>query len=476
MKNLRASTYRRTLFILCSTFLLFSLFGSRQGAYSNSFANLTLPKVAKFYPAEGLAAYRIKSEIPALTITAQIGYGSLYEKKDNAGISTLLVKTISLAGSRQFPGNALYQTVENIGGKIYFDASWEETSITITVLDRYAETAFKVLADLIKDPLIESGALNDARSLVEESLKRQRDMPHIVAFEALREILFDGNGYGATPTKKSLSSITADTLQAIVRSSFAAGNIILGISSSLDGGRIESLAKKYFSDIRKGPRQKYLVDHALLCSNLAKNSGKIFLIPREIPQATIAVGTIAPPIGLPDEFSLSSMNYILGGGSFNSRLMTEIRAKRGLTYSTASVVRFRKETGLFLAYAQTRNDAAPLTLKLILENIEMMKTKDVSAEELDWMRLSLENSYIFEFDTPRNILSKYLFLDYYGLSESYLSGYIDKIRAVTAPSIMQSAKSLFGKGIVKVVVGKREIEGKLAEQGEVVIYPTVSSL
>ncbi len=476
MKNSVLSSFFRTLLILFGILLLVYAYGNPQSAHSNSFTGLTLPEVTKFHPAEGLSAYRIQSEIPALTITAQIGYGSLYEKKDNAGISALLVKTISLAGSRKFPGTALYQTIENIGGKIYFDASWEETSITITVLDRYAETAFKVLADLIKDPRIETNALNDARSLVEESLKRQRDMPHIVAFEVLREILFDGDGYGATPTKESLNSITADSLERIVHSSFTSGNIILGISSSLEGTRVESLAKKYFSDIRKGSRQKYFVDHALLYSKLEKNSGKIFLIPRDIPQATIAVGTIAPTIGIPEEFSLASMNYILGGGSFNSRLMTEIRAKRGLTYSTASVVKFRKETGLFLAYAQTRNDVAPITLKLILENIESMKTKEVAREELDWMKLSLENSYIFEFDTPRNILSKYLFLDYYGLRESYLSDYISKIRAVSAPSIMQSAQNLFSKGIVKVVVGKREMEKKLLEHGEVVIYPTASSL
>lgn len=476
MKNFELSSYPRIYRMILILLIFIYPFFSLRNALANSFTGLTLPRVTKFYPTEGLSAYRIKNEIPALTITAQIGYGSLYEKKDNAGISALLSKTISLAGSRHFPGNTLYQTIENIGGKISFDTSWEETSITITVLDRYAETAFKVLADLIKDPLIQPSTLNDARSLVEESLKRQRDMPHFVAFEALREILFDGDGYGATPTKKSLNSITADDLQGVARSSFASGNIILGISSSLEGAHIESLAKKYFSDIRKGSRQKYLVDHTLLYSRLEKNSGKIFFIPRDIPQSTIAVGTIAPPIGIPEEFSLVSMNYILGGGSFNSRLMTEIRSKRGLTYSTASVIRFRKETGLFLAYAQTRNDAAALTLKLIIENIESIKTKEVAPEELNWMKLSFENSYIFEFDTPRNILGKYLFLDYYGLSESYLSNYISKICAVSAPSIMQSAQNLFRKGTVKVVVGKREMEKKLAEQGEVVIYSTASSL
>jgi zinc protease len=432
--------------------------------------------VTKFFATDGLAAYRIKSEIPALTITASIGYGSLYETSDNAGISSVLVKTISLAGSKKFPGQSLYRTIENLGGKIHFDASWEEITITISILDRYAETAFAILSDIVQNPRIENESLSHARSLVKESIKRQRDMPHLVAFEALREILFDGNGYGATPSEKSLNSINSESLNEIIRQHFTSGNTILGISSLLEGAHLEKLAKKYFSGIRKGSRMRYTVNTKDLAEKFAKNAGKIFLIPRDIPQATIAIGAIAPPLGCPDEFSLASMNYILGGGSFNSRLMTEIRTKRGLSYSTASVVRFRKETGLFLAYAQTRDDAAAFTLKLMIDNINEMKTKEVTHDELTWMRLSIENSYIFEFDTPRNILSKYLFLDYYNLSESYLSTYLEKIRAVSAPSIMQSAKNLFGKGVVKVVVGKKELEPKLSEQGEVVMYVKASSL
>lgn len=443
---------------------------------ANPLQNINLPQITKFVVGKGITVYAIQSEIPAFTITAQVGFGNLFETKSNAGISSILSKTISLGGSKKFPGSAMYTTIEQLGGKIHFDVGWEESAVTITILDRYANVALEVLSDVLINPLLTENSLTEARTLVKESVKRQRDMPHFLAFEILREILFNGDGYGAMPTETTLNSITLEQLHEAHKKYFTSGNITIGISSSLPSEQIIGLCQKYFATLPHGIRQTYYVDNSRLKKILQENSNTIFLIPRDIPQATIAVGTIAPPLGSPDEIPLIAMNYILGGGSFNSRLMAEIRAKRGLTYSTASVIRFRKHTGLFLAYAQTRTDHATVTLKLIMENIAAMKSQKITNEELNWMKLSLENSYIFEFDTPKNILSKYLFLDYYNLNESYFTTYIEKIRATNSEKIIEAAKNLFSVGLVKVVVGKKELEHALSEYGKVVIYSKASAL
>ena len=101
------------------------------------------------------------------------------------------------------------------------------------------------------------------------------------------------------------------------------------------------------------------------------------------------------------------MNYILGGGSFTSRLMREIRVKRGLSYSVQSIIRFRKNTGIFLAFAQTKYETTDSALSLLLENTGLMSEEMVTDEEIKWTNESIKNSYIFEFDTPQSILNKY---------------------------------------------------------------------
>lgn len=103
------------------------------------------------------------------------------------------------------------------------------------------------------------------------------------------------------------------------------------------------------------------------------------------------------------------MNYILGGGSFNSRLLKEIREKRGLSYAVQSVIRFRKNTGAFFAYAQTKTETADLALSLMLENSNAMATAEVENGELSWAKDAIQNSFIFEFNTLADILNKYIF-------------------------------------------------------------------
>ncbi len=433
------------------------------------FPGIDLPRVEQFTTGNGLKAYYIRDEIPMMTLTAAVGFGSLYEIKANAGLSSLLLKAISISGSKKHPGNDLYRLLENLGGRISFDSSWEQSFITITILDRHAETAFDILSSLIIAPRFGEKEINTARELIVESLKRQRVEPHILAFEKLREILYDGDGYGAVTTEETLRSLGSAALERTAAGHFTAKNMLLGITSSIDSGRIKELTGKYFGTLPGGEPVQYIVNTEKLLSSLSEKSNRIYLIPMEIPQATIAVGTIAPGIQSEDAYPLTVMNFILGGGSFNSRLMNEIRAKRGLSYSTASVMRFRKETGLFLAYAQTRSEHSPLTLKLLGENITLMKETPVSEGEISWTRSAMANSYIFEFDTPQNILGKYLFLDYNGLKDEYLKNHIAAINAVTDREILNSSRSLLKYGVVRVVVGSEKIAGKLEEFGRVTI-------
>ena len=168
-------------------------------------------------------------------------------------------------------------------------------------------------------------------------------------------------------------------------------------------------------------------------------------------------------------YALNVMNYILGEGSFNSRLMREIRVKRGLSYAVQSVIKFRKETGVFMAFAQTKNAQAAVTLSLLRDTINGMAGDTVTDDELRWAKASIAQSYIFEFDTALNMLDKYSFLYYNGLPAAYLTEYQSRIHGVDAASILRESKRLLRDGLVVVVVGGDELKGALAKIGEVVV-------
>ena len=181
------------------------------------------------------------------------------------------------------------------------------------------------------------------------------------------------------------------------------------------------------------------------------------------------MGTIAPDIKYAGAYSLEVMNYILGGGSFSSRLMQEIRVKRGLAYAVQSIMRFRYRSGVFLAFAQTENKSAGEVLSLLTGNIGRMTAEPVPAAEIVWAQRAINNSFVFQFDTPLNILSNYMEIAYNELPADYYISYLDRINAVDAGEIMRESRDLFSPGLITVVVGNESVVPELRKRGEVVV-------
>ena len=465
---------RRTALITAITAALITIGTMTSPAARNDVPRIhgldfALPEVTTFRTQNKLTVYYIKDELPMVTVTAAVGFGKLYEKKHNAGISSLLAKTLSLGGSKKYPGGKLHEKIEFIGGRIGIASSWEQTYISLTVLERHAETAMDILESILTEPNLDERYVENAKALIIEGIKRKKDQPQLIAFDKLREIIFHGDGYGATETIDTIQSISSRDLENVVAGYFTAANTALGISAPFSTASVRSLAASHFGSMKQGSLREYSVNRGLLEKRIAERQNNIYLIPKDIPQATIAMGTLAPSLHDEGLFPLMVMNYILGEGSFNSRLMQEIRVKRGLSYSTGSVMRSRKNTGLFLAYAQTKTNMADTTFSIMVENILKMKHEKVTPKELSWTGESIRNSYVFEFNSTGDTLGKFMYLHYNGLGKNFLNDYPGNINRVTPESIINYSNVLLKEGLIKVVVGKREMQEKLKRFGNVVI-------
>ena len=435
---------------------------------SVSIDEIDLPAVDSLVLDNGLRIYYIRDELPRYSISVSIGYGKLYETKDNAGISSLFADTLSLSGSANYPGRKLHDSIEEIGGRIKIYSSWEDTVITLQLLDRYYDLALNIIQDILANPLTNPAMLEKARLLLLEDIRRKQDSPDTLAFEKARSVIFNGDGYGAVPTEESVKSLSAKNMVEIIAKYFSAKNIIISMSGPIEFSKIKSSLKKKLSGIKEGNKIEYKIDNNTILKQLAEKSGNIYFLQKNIPQATVVTGTIAPDIHGKNNYALTLMNYVLGGGSFISRLMQEIRVKRGLAYGVQSVIRFRKNTGVFLAYAQTNTDSLDKTLELLLENIRKMSETEINESELSLSKDSIRNSYIFEFATPIDILNQYTFINYNNLPESYLKNYVKKIDSVNGKEIKKSAGKLINNGLITVVVGDKKLMDKLKKFGKIV--------
>lgn len=428
-----------------------------------------LPEVKKHTLNNGVNLLYLKDDLPVTVIYASISFGKLYENSGNAGITEVLCKTLTIAGTESYPGNSLNQKLESVGGEINISAGWETIGIEIKVLSKYNNLAFDILGDLLKNPVFEGADVNSAKQLVMEKIKRDMDEPEETGVLKLREIIFGGSGYGTVPTEKSIGNIDSGSLKLLWNKSATGGNVTIAVSSSENESEIISLAEKKLSEIVKGKKEYYTIDREKILSDIKSSSGIIYLIPRELEQATIYIGTCAPEIKYNGNYALYLMNYILGGGSFNSRLMNEIRVRRGMAYSVYSLVRNRRSAGIFISFVQTRNESAGEVLSLMHENIKKMYNEPVSREELAWAKESVKNSYVFRFNDIDDLLGNFLEIDYNDLDAGYFRDYLANINGVTAGQIVDESRKMFEQGLITVVVGNRNLEKVLSSHGKVVI-------
>lgn len=428
-----------------------------------------IPEIKSFVMDNGVKVVTIDDELPRTEIAVSVSYGKLFEDMNNAGISEVIANTLLLSGSLKYPGDSAVSILESAGGSISVEAGWESITIVVKVLERHTGLAFDIIGDLLVNPAFNNDTVKHSAGYVYEQNRRKMDDPAARGMAALRNIIFNGKGYGASITKRSIASISENSVMDTWGRHTTGGNIIVSVSSSLDSAGITKLCRESFGPVKKGPREYYSADMDTVRSQVTTKSRNIYFIPSDFDQATIICGTPAPDIKYKENYAIEVMNYILGGGSFGSRLMTEIREKRGLAYSVFSYVANRYSTGLFLCFAQTRNEEAGNVLSLMNAGIRSMYTEPVPGEELAWAKDSIINSYVFTFSKVSQILAAYFTMEYYGLEPDYYARYTSRIAAVTAAEVSAESRKLFAGGLVTVVVGKKGTENSLSKYGNVII-------
>jgi len=244
-------------------------------------------------------------------------------------------------------------------------------------------------------------------------------------------------------------------------------NLIFGVVSSLPYEKVKKNSEQYFNNVISGNRISYKIDNKYK-NEISKKSKNIYFLSKDIPQATIVLGTVAPNFNKDSRYDLTVMNYILGGGSFNSRLMMEVRVKRGLAYSVQSIYRSRFNTGLFLTFTQTKTKSTSLALSLLLQNLKKIAKEDVTKDELVWAKNSISNSYLFNFETNIDLLSNYFMKEYYELDQTYFSNYTNNIQLVNSKKLQKNTEKLFSNGFIKVVVGNELLRKELSKFGNIV--------
>jgi zinc protease len=252
-------------------------------------------------------------------------------------------------------------------------------------------------------------------------------------------------------------TITRDELTGYVGRVLARDNLKIGVVGDIDAKTLGSVLDQVFGTL-PAKAQLQPVPQAR-----PEIPGKRLEVQLDVPQTVVAFGGSGIPRKDPDFIPAFIVNHILGGGSFSSRLYSEVREKRGLAYSVYSYLLPLDATALFMGGTQTRADKANEAVGLIEHEIKRLAQEGPTADELEKSKSYLKGSYALGFDTSTKIAAQLVQLQVDDLGIDYWDRRNGLIDSVTLEDVKRVANRLLNGGVLFTVVGRTQTAA--AKQG-----------
>ena len=423
-----------------------------------------LPEVETLVLANGIHLYlKEDKELPLVQMTAMVGSGAMTTPAGKIGFGSLFGSTWRAGGAGERTPEALDEYLDYLAADLSASMGPYTAQLDLSLRSEDMEQGVAVLGDLLRRPTFAAERLELGRLQAQEQLRRQNDSPGAISRRLLMGALYPHHYLGYSPTPESLAAVTRQDLIDFQRRYFAPNNLWIAVSGDFDRKNLLQILNDNFGDWaqREVPEQQ-------LPPITRSESGAIQVVAKDLPQTTIVIGDLGLTKDHPDQYAVRVLNYILGGGGFNSRMMREIRSNRGLAYSAYSYFQVgRRMPGPFVAGTETKNASVLPALSLTREIMQDLRNNPVTDDELQLAKESQINSFVFGFENTHSVVSQQMTLAFFGYPEDYLARYRDHIAAVTAADVQRAAREFINLARQQIVlVGDPEEFGKqLAEFG-----------
>lgn len=404
----------------------------------------------------GIRAYLVpEPSIPFLSLSLEFRGGSATDPDGKAGLA-YMVSGLLDEGAGPYDSQAYRAELDDNAISLSFDADRDGLSGDLRTLTETRDHAFDLLRLALQEPRFDEEPVGRVRSQILGDLARRESDPQYVASRLWFEKAFPDHPYGRPTrgTKASVAGLTAVDLRRFVAERLARDNLVVGVSGDITADELKPLLERTFGGL---PAHANGIDVPKVAPETAPRP----VVERlDIPQSVVVFGKAGIPRDDPDYYAAYVANYILGGGGFSSRLLEEIREKRGLAYGAASYLYDLDDSPLWLGGVATRNDAVAQSVDLVRQEARRMAAGEVDATDLDNAKTYLTGSFPLRLTSNGQIAGMLVSVQLAHLGRDYLDRRNGLIEAVTLDDLKRVAKRLFSGDLLVTVVGQPQgVEG-----------------
>ena len=399
----------------------------------------------------GLTAWLVEEpSIPFVALEIIFKGGANLDPDGKRGVTSLMMALIEEgAGDMDARGFATAQ--EELAASFSFDARDDSVSVSAKFLTENRDEAIALLKTALSAPTFAPDAVERVRAQFLSIIRSDQTDPSKVASRAFEAATYGDHPYATARegTIESMSALTREDLFAAHKGAMARDRVYVGAVGDITGPELAELMDTLLGDL---PEEG--LPQAQKATYLPETGG-VTVIDFETPQATVIFGHEGIDRDDPEFFEAYVLNQALGGGNFSSRLMEEVREKRGLTYGVYSYLVPADLGALYLGSVASANDRVAEAIEVIRAEWAKAAEEGLTAEELERAKTYLTGAYPLRFDGNGRIANILVGMQAQGLPIDYIATRNDRVEAVTLEGIRKVAKRILRPDDLRfVVVGK----------------------
>jgi len=409
-------------------------------------------EIQKVTSDSGVTAWLVEDHsIPLVAMNFSFNGGAASDPADTTGLSQFLSGMLD-EGAGDLTSAQFQAAINDNSIKMSFAASQHRFDGSLQTLTVNRDTAVSLLRKALLSPRFDAAPLERVRRQLLVSLENERENPRVISSRAwIKTMVGKDHPYARSKsgTMLGLKAITSKDLHARAKKLLTRQDLLVAVTGDIDAKSLKKVLDQVFGDLPAKSDIKPVVEAAVL------DRAKTQIVDRDIPQSIIQFGLKGIKRKDKDFVTAYVLFNIFGSGQFGSRLMEEVREKRGLSYSAYATLYPLRRAGLILGSAATVNARVGETIKVIRDEFKRMADEGPTQAELDNAKAYLTGAYALRFDSNSKITSQLLAIRKAELGIDYIKNRNDLIRAVTLKEAKRVAKRLLHSDqLVFTIVGK----------------------
>lgn len=365
--------------------------------------------------------------------------GSIKDPSSMPGVAQMTAALLT-QGTEKRSAREIAETIDFLGGTLQATADRDGTTITLDVVKKDLGTGMDLMSDAVLHPAFAPDELDRQRQQVLSSLQVQYADPNYLATLVFARVLYGNSAYGLPEagTPRSVQEFRRDDFVKFHDANYAPNGALLAFAGDITPDEAFAIAEKYF-----GLWQKTSVAADIPAPGSLTTGQHIWLLDKpDAVQTQIRLGKFSIRRSDPDYLPLEVTNHIFGG-SYNSRLNTEVRIKKGLTYDASSSLNAHRYAGSLSVNTFTRTETTVEALKLVMNLLGGMANGEITQQELNFARDYLAGVYPISCETAEQVADRVLIAAAFELPADYNQTYPAKVRAMSLDQVQATARKYF---------------------------------